>query len=222
MPLDSTALLSALVASSDDAIISKNLQGTIMSWNPAAERMFGYEASEAIGRSIRIIIPADRQDEETAVLDRIKRGESISHYETIRCRKDGTCLPISLTVSPVRIDGAVIGASKIARDITDRKQAEATADREQRHTGFLAQIAEALSTSLDFEKTVANLATLAVPTIGDWCTVDIVQEDGEIARLATIVGTRGESRTSTLRRRSWRARCAADMRTRTRRTASRR
>jgi PAS domain S-box-containing protein len=184
LPLDSTALLGALVDSSDDAIISKNLQGTITSWNPAAERMFGYEAREAIGRSIRIIIPADRQDEETAVLDRIKRGETISHYETIRCRKDGTCLPISLTVSPVRIDGAVIGASKIARDITDRKQAEAAADREQRHTAFLAQVAEALSTSLDVEKTLATLATLAVPTIGDWCAVDVVQEDGDIARLA--------------------------------------
>ena len=184
LPLDTSALLKAIVDSSDDAIISKDLQGTITSWNPAAERMFGYAATETIGRSIRIIIPADRQDEETAVLDRIKRGETISHYETIRCRKDGTCLPISLTVSPVRIDGTVVGASKIARDITDWKQSQAAADREQRRTAFLAQMAEALSKSLDYEKTLANLATLAVPTIGDWCAVDMVQDDGEIARLA--------------------------------------
>jgi len=184
LPLDTSALLKAIVDSSDDAIISKDLQGTITSWNPAAERMFGYAATETIGRSIRIIIPADRQDEETAVLDRIKRGETISHYETIRCRKDGTCLPISLTVSPVRIDGTVVGASKIARDITDRKQSQAAADREQRRTAFLAQMAEALSKSLDYEKTLVNLATLAVPTIGDWCAVDMMQDDGEIARLA--------------------------------------
>jgi PAS domain S-box-containing protein len=184
VPPETTALLEAIVASSDDAIVSKDLQGTITSWNPAAERMFGYEATEAIGRSIRIIIPADRQDEETAVLDRIRRGETISHYETIRCRKNGTCLPISLTVSPVRLGGVVIGASKIARDITYRKQAEAAVDREQRRTAFLAQMAEALSTSLDYEKTLATLATLAVPTLGDWCAVDILQEDGEIARVA--------------------------------------
>ena len=184
LPLDTSALLKAIVDSSDDAIISKDLQGTITSWNPAAERMFGYAATETIGRSIRIIIPADRQDEETAVLDRIKRGETISHYETIRCRKDGTCLPISLTVSPVRIDGTVVGASKIARDITDWKQSQAAADREQRRTAFLVQMAEALSKSLDYAKTLANLATLAVPTIGDWCAVDMMQDDGEIARLA--------------------------------------
>ena len=177
-------MLRAIVASSDDAIISKDLQGTITSWNAAAERMFGYQAMEAIGQSIRIIIPADRQDEETAVLDRIRRGETISHYETVRCRKDGTCIPISLTVSPIRNDGIVIGASKIARDITDRKQAEAAGAREKRRISFLAQMAEALSKSLAYEETLTNLAALAVPTIADWCAVDVVQDDGEIARLA--------------------------------------
>jgi len=181
---DTAALFRALVESSDDAIISKDLQGTITSWNRAAERMFGYAAPEAIGRSIRMIIPADRQDEETAVLDRISRGETIEHYETIRCRKNGTCLPISLTVSPIRNDGLVVGASKIARDITDRKQAEAAADRERRHALFLSRMAEALAKSLDYEKTLASLAALAVPSIADWSAVDIVQHDAEIARLA--------------------------------------
>jgi PAS domain S-box-containing protein len=183
-PLDTGALFRALVESSDDAIISKDLQGTITSWNRAAERMFGYSAPEAIGQSIRMIIPAERQDEETAVLDRIARGETIEHYETIRCRKNGTCLPVSLTVSPIRNDDRVVGASKIARNITDRKQAEAAADRERRHALFLATMAEALAKSLDYEKTLASLATLAVPSIADWSAVDIVQHNAEIARVA--------------------------------------
>src|SRR2546421_149343 len=183
-PLDSAGLLRAIVESSEDAIVSKNLQGIITSWNGAAERMFGYTAPEVIGQSIRIIIPADRQDEETAVLDRIRRGETISHFETTRCRKDGSCLPISLTVSPIRNDGTVIGASKIARDITQQKQAEAAADREHRRAVFLSQMAAALAKSLDFEQTLKSIASLAVPSIADWCAVDIVQDDGEISRLA--------------------------------------
>ena len=89
---DTAGLLKAIVESSEDAIISKDLNGIVTSWNGAAERMFGFSASEAVGQSVRIIIPADRQDEETAVLDKIKRGETIQHFETIRCRKDGTCL----------------------------------------------------------------------------------------------------------------------------------
>src|SRR6186713_2393596 len=117
--------LARLVESSDDAIVSKDLNGTIVSWNRAAERMFGYTATEAIGRSIRMIIPADRQAEEDMVLGRIRAGKAITHFETIRQRKDGTLIPISLTVSPIHDDaGQVIGASKIARDISDRAQAE--------------------------------------------------------------------------------------------------
>lgn len=159
--------LASIVESSDDAIIGKDLEGIITSWNRAAERMFGYTAAEAVGRSVRIIIPADRQDEETAVLDRIKRGEKVEHFETIRCHKAGTCLSISLTVSPIRNAGVVVGASKIARDITERKRAEEQADREHRHTVFLAHVSEALSTSLDYEQTLKGIATLAVPAIAD-------------------------------------------------------
>src|SRR5438128_1188841 len=91
--IDTAALLAAIVESSDDAIISKNLDGTVTSWNAAAERMFGYPAEEAIGRSIHMIIPTDRQDEEVMVLERITRGEKIDQFETIRCRKDGSCFP---------------------------------------------------------------------------------------------------------------------------------
>jgi PAS domain S-box-containing protein len=181
---DNAGLLKALIDSSDDAIISKNLDGIVTSWNPAAERMFGFAASEAIGQSIRIIIPADRQDEETAVLDKIKRGETIQHFETIRCRKDGTCLPISLTVSPIRDDGHVRGASKIARDITDQKQAEAVANRDRRQATFLARMAHELSQSLTYQKRLAALAAIAVPEIADWCAVDVIRDDGDLESLA--------------------------------------
>jgi PAS domain S-box-containing protein len=117
--------LAAIVNSSDDAIVSKTLEGIVLSWNPAAERMFGWAAGEVIGKSITIIIPDDRLDEETTVLARLRRGESIDHYETIRVRKDGVQIPISLTVSPIRdLSGTVIGASKIARDISDRRRVE--------------------------------------------------------------------------------------------------
>ena len=117
--------LAAIVASSDDAIVSKDLDGTIQSWNRAAELLFGYTAEEAIGRSIRIIIPQDRQGEEDEVLARIRRGQSISHFETIRQRKDGTLIPISLTVSPLRNEaGQIVGVSKIARDLSERRHAE--------------------------------------------------------------------------------------------------
>jgi PAS domain S-box-containing protein len=117
--------LSAIVQSSDDAIVSKDLDGIVRSWNPGAERLFGYRADEMIGRSIRVIIPAEHQSEEDEVLRRIRNGERIDHFETIRRRKDGSLVPISLTVSPV-LDGAgrVIGASKIARDITEKRAAE--------------------------------------------------------------------------------------------------
>src|SRR5919106_1023659 len=99
-----TRHLARVVESSDDAIISKDLDGIITSWNRSAERMFGYTADEAVGRSIRMIIPDDRQSEEDFVLSRIRSGQSVSHFETIRQRKDGSLLPISLTVSPIYDD----------------------------------------------------------------------------------------------------------------------
>ena len=113
--------LSAVVESSDDAIITKDLNSVITSWNPAATRMFGYTEAEVLGRSIRILIPAELQSEEDVVLSKIRAGEKVDHYETTRQRKDGTRLNISLTVSPIRDAlGAIVGASKIARDITER------------------------------------------------------------------------------------------------------
>ena len=120
-----SALLSSIVDSSDDAIISKDLNSIITSWNQSAERLFGYKASEAIGRPITMLIPPDRLDEERRIIERLKRGERVDHFETIRVRKDGSHLDISLTISPVKdSNGRIIGASKIARDITERKYIE--------------------------------------------------------------------------------------------------
>jgi len=119
-------LLGAIVDSSDDAIISKDLNGIITSWNQSAERLFGYTAAEVIGKSVTILIPSDRLDEEPRILSRLKRGERVDHFETVRKRKDGSLLDISLTISPVKDgQGNIIGASKIARDITEHKRAQA-------------------------------------------------------------------------------------------------
>ena len=117
---------SAVIESSHDAIITKNLNGIIISWNAGAELMFGYKPEEVIGKSVTILIPSDHENEEPAILERLRRGERVDHYETIRVRKDGALLDISLTISPVKdATGKIIGASKIARDITARKQADA-------------------------------------------------------------------------------------------------
>ena len=129
--------LASIVESSDDAIVSKNLDGIITSWNRGAERTFGYSAEEAIGQPITIIIPQDRRDEERAILTRIRRGERIDQFETVRQRKHGSLIVVSLTVSPVKnAEGEIVGASKIARDITKQKRSQeqiATLAREAEH-----------------------------------------------------------------------------------------
>lgn len=120
-----SSLLAAIVDSSDDAIVSKTLDGIVTSWNKSAERLFGYTAGEAIGQHITLIVPQDRLDEEATIISRLRQGERIDHFETLRRRKDGTLLDVSLTISPVKDStGRVVGASKVARDITGRKQIE--------------------------------------------------------------------------------------------------
>jgi PAS domain S-box-containing protein len=129
--------LASIIESSDDVIVSKNLDGIIRSWNGGAERLFGYTAEEAIGQHITLVIPEDRQSEEHEILTRIRRGERIDHFETVRQRKDGSLIAVSLTISPVKnSEGNIVGASKIARDITERKRSEehiATLAREAEH-----------------------------------------------------------------------------------------
>ena len=141
-------LLAAIVDSSDDAIVSKSLDGVITSWNAGAERLFGYTAKEAVGQHISLVIPINRRDEEVAILERLRRGERIDHFDTVRMRKDGTTLDISLTISPVRDSaGRIVGASKIARDVTQRKRVErALHESEQR----FRLLADALDTQVQF------------------------------------------------------------------------
>ena len=144
------AHLAAIVESSDDAIVSKTLQSVILSWNRGAERLFGYSPDEAIGRSITILIPPERLDEEAQILTRIIRGEHIEHFETVRVRKDGGRMDVSLSVSPIRdATGAIIGASKIARDITHRKSLEARNIELRQREQLARQEAEAASRAKD-------------------------------------------------------------------------
>jgi PAS domain S-box-containing protein len=139
--------LASIVESSGDAIVSKDLDGIIISWNHAAENLFGYAAEEVIGKSITILIPAELHDEEPKILARVRRGDSLDHYETIRQRKDGSRFPVSLSVSPVKdAHGTIVGASKIARDITARKQAEHERDRIE---GELRELSEKLEQEVE-------------------------------------------------------------------------
>src|SRR3954469_188106 len=156
-PPDPTLRLAAIVESSEDAIVSKDLNGIITSWNRGAEELFGYTADEAVGQSITIVIPGDRLAEEDMVLGHIRRGERVEHFETIRQRKDGTLVPISLTVSPIRDRaGTIVGASKIARNISYRRQIEGELQELQRR---LMGIAVASASILGSPDTVTVAST---------------------------------------------------------------
>jgi two-component system sensor histidine kinase VicK len=140
---EKSAKLAAIIDSTDDAIVSKTLEGIITSWNNSAERTFGYTAEEMIGQSVLKLIPADRQEEEPRILSRLRKGERVEHFETKRVRKDGSSLDVSLTISPVKDElGNIIGLSKIARDITEKKQ------EEQRKNDFVAMVSHELKTPL--------------------------------------------------------------------------
>jgi PAS domain S-box-containing protein len=180
--------LAAVVESSDDAIISKDLDGTITTFNRGAERLFGYKSEEVVGKPITILIPLNRQHEEPKILTRIRRGERVDHYETVRRRKDGTLVDISLTVSPVKDDrGRISGASKIARDITERKRSEARLrDSERQLQELIAAVPAAIyTTDAQGKVTYFNQAAVELagrtPTIGsdEWCvTRKLYRPDG--------------------------------------------
>jgi PAS domain S-box-containing protein len=189
--------LAAVVESSDDAIVAKSLDSTILSWNPAAARLFGYTAEEAIGRSIRMIIPPDLQAEEDTVLAKIRAGEVVDHYETRRIRKDGSEILISLTVSPI-IDerGVVVGASKIARDITERAHLLEAAQEQARITGKLSEVGAMLASSLDRNTIIQRVIDVATGLTGaeagafHYHVVDHLS--GEAYTLSTVSGARKE------------------------------
>ena len=164
----------AIVASSDDAIISKGLDGVIISWNRGAERIFGYTAQEAVGQSVTMLIPPDRAEEEPMILGRIRRGETVDHYETVRQRKDGMLINISLTVSPIKdTHGRIVGASKIARDITERKRAEDALRKSEEHYRILFDLGPVAVYSCDVSGVITEFNDRAVelwgrtPALGD-------------------------------------------------------
>ena len=149
---DNENLLASIVSNSDDAIVSKNLDGIITSWNVGAEKLFGYLAAEIIGKPIMILIPAERENEEPMILERIRRGERIDHYETVRRRKDGSLVDVSLSVSPVKSGNKVVGAAKIVRNISEKKRAEErmillAREVDHRANNLLAVIQAAISLS---------------------------------------------------------------------------
>jgi PAS domain S-box-containing protein len=188
------AHLAAVVESSDDAIVTKSLEGTITSWNAGAARIFGYSAEEAVGRSITLIIPPDRYHEEVGILERLRRGERIDHYETIRRRRDGSLLDISISVSPVRdASGRIVGASKIARDITAQKMAAKALAEEGLVRDTLAHVGAALAAELDQEKLVQAITDAGTALTGAEFGAFFFNVSHEVVELSALSGADREA-----------------------------
>jgi PAS domain S-box-containing protein len=194
---EDSQLLASIVESADDAIVSKDLNGIIASWNRGAEKLFGYAPEEIVGKPIATLIPPDRQDEEIGILERLRRGERIEHYETIRRRKDGTLVEVSPTISPVsNAEGRIIGASKIARDITERKRSEEQLRQQTRRFETLNRISKTISSDLDLERTVQTVTDTATELSGAkfgalFC--NITDGNGESRVLYTVSGAPREA-----------------------------
>src|SRR6187399_774197 len=187
----------AVIEYSDDAIITKTLNGVISSWNPGAQRLFGYTAAEAIGKPVTMLIPDNHLDEEPGILARLRRGERIDHYETIRRRKDGELINVSLTVSPIKDGtGRIIGASKIARDITRQKRSEELI-REQAHVlALLDTTGKTIASQLDLQnvlQTVTNTATQLTGAKFGAFFYNIISDQGEAFLLYTLSGAPREA-----------------------------
>jgi two-component system sensor kinase FixL len=207
------AYLAAIVATSDDAIIAKDLEGRITAWNPAAERLFGYPSEDALGRHISILFPEDRLPEEAEIMDRVLRGESVEHFETERRRKDGGTVSVSLTVSPILgADGAIIGASKIARDIGARLRSEERlrelqqelvhlsrlSDMGQMASAIAHELNQPLSSAAIYASGVRRLLDADEPQValaldGLGRAVEQIQRAGDIVRRLRAFVERGET-----------------------------
>ena len=165
--IDAASRLAAIITSADDAIVSKTLQGIVTSWNAGAERMFGYTPEEMVGESILRLIPPDMHGEENVILTRIRSGERVEHYETVRLKKNGELLNVSLTISPIKApDGTIIGASKIARDITARKRTEAQLKEQTEVVETINRIGQLLSAELDQQKLIQSVTDAATDLTG--------------------------------------------------------
>jgi len=196
--------LSSLIESADDAIISKTLEGVITSWNEGARRIFGYEADEMIGKPVTILIPQEHHDEEPTILARLRAGQRIEHYETVRVRKDGQHIDVSLTVSPIKgPDGRIVGASKIARDITAKRQARRALDEASDRLKLALNAARLGDWSWDAKTDITNMSEAAATMFGipsgpymTWTQMRelLHPDDRERARIAveTALATRGE------------------------------
>jgi PAS domain S-box-containing protein len=164
--------LAEVVRGTQDAVLSKDLDGIVTTWNAAAERLYGYSAEEAIGRHVSFIVPPDHKDEEKVILDRVKQGERLETYETERIRADGARIAVSLTVSPIRSPmRGLIGASVVARDITAEM-------RRRRAQEFLVAASRLLDASLDPIETARTIVSTAVPELADFCVIDFRRPDG--------------------------------------------
>jgi PAS domain S-box-containing protein len=174
---EARAQLAAIVQSSDDAIISTTLAGIIVSWNRGAERIYGYAAAEVIGRAIAILIPPDRPDELPEILGGVARGKHIEQFETMRLRKDGQAIYVSLTISPVRdAMGSIIGTSAVARDMTARKHAEEALERQRRDTAFLDRATQLFNSTLELEAILQQVVQMATEVLGESCSLNLIEE----------------------------------------------
>jgi PAS domain S-box-containing protein len=193
--------LAAIVESSDDAILSKSLEGIILSWNRGAEKIYGYSAEQVIGQPVSILMPPERQYEMLEHLARIRDGMQVKSFETERVRKDGVRIMVSITLSPIQNErGEVIAVSAIERDITERKQSEAklrtlfelernaraAAEQAQKRLAFLAEASALMAETFDYRAILERVARIAVPVLADWCAIDVIEADGSLQRVAVV------------------------------------